>query len=171
MSHNTYPKIGSIVTPVDQWQHYVVTAIHPERYDIAPVIEQGTTTDLVPITVGLDGLRWTNDWRPEVRTVLHQLELVGLHLVEIDNGADDDGIVEIKSGDKVTPEHIEEICACDECRIRVSDGKKRLGLYLVFGNSPGELVADYHVDPRIDQATDAASRIWDGEQVPRNYTS
>jgi hypothetical protein len=176
MSHITYPKVGDKVSLAGSYEPRTVTTIIGSdfklaQYILAPGRDGGVSS------VGLHELRVSNDWRPEVRTLLHQLKLAGFSLRLIDNGGSEDECLSLKIGAKITANHIEEICACDECRITVTHPEiltpkgslNQLGLYLVFGNSPGELVCDCHVNERLGVAIDKASAIWEGKDTPKTY--
>jgi hypothetical protein len=100
-----------------------------------------------------------NDFEPEVRSLLHTLKAHGFTLRKVDNGeavtlADD-------------PQFVSEIIACDEAHLYVTapDGK-RATLFLVLGNSPGEVVCDYTATPALDAAVDEHYKRWDGRKQP-----
>ncbi len=105
-----------------------------------------------------------NDWEPEVRSLLATLERHNLTVLYVDNG-DEEG--PLQRADTTLAAFVAEATACDETRlfVRTPEGKT-LGLYLVFGNSPGELVADYHVHPLIDAAATEHAERWEGRKQP-----
>jgi hypothetical protein len=78
-----------------------------------------------------------NDWEPEVRDLLEALVSAGCELVSGDNGEDRFKF----RGDLA--KFIEELIACDEAHVylKTPSGKVRW-LYLVLGNSPGELASE-----------------------------
>lgn len=96
-----------------------------------------------------------NDWAPEVTDLLTALTTAGFTLSSGDNGEERfkfDGDVD---------GFVKELIACDEARLYVVDpSRHKRWLYLVLGNSPGELVSDYscpadekvtnHLDPVVD---------------------
>lgn len=100
-----------------------------------------------------------NDYKPETKSLLNALTKAGFTLLEGNNG--DENFPATK------PDFLEELTAADEARLWVKTPEgKRKGLYLVFGNSPGELVCDYHVDPALEAVIDAESAKWDGKPIP-----
>jgi len=110
-----------------------------------------------------------NDWAPEVKDLLTALTAAGFTLRKGDNGEDKFNFEEGK-----LDSFIENLIACDESRLYVTDpsGNKRW-LYLVLGNSPGELVADYScpaddkATDHIDPVTDAHYEKWSALPQPR----
>jgi len=105
----------------------------------------------------------TRNYKPEVTCLLFRLATAGISLVSASNGGDAD--------EDFYPEHpekfVEELTATDEARllVRMPDGRL-LGLYLVYGNEPGELVADYHVNPLLESVVTAHSAAWEGRPQP-----
>ena len=103
-----------------------------------------------------------NDWKPETKSLIKTLLKHNLTIVSVDNGEDETNFADVSLSD-----FIEQTMACDEANlyVKASDGKiKRL--YLVYGNSPGELVCDYSVCPEIDAATNEHFNNWDGKDQP-----
>ncbi len=103
-----------------------------------------------------------NDWTPETRSLLKTLQSHGLTILKVDNG------------ENVTPfagvslaEFINETMACDEARLYVEtpSGETR-SLYLVYGNSPGELVCDHGIDALVEAAVDEHYEKWEGRKQP-----
>lgn len=103
-----------------------------------------------------------NDWKPEVRSLIATLAANGCTLVQSDNGED-----VMAFADGTMAEFVEHLIACDEAHLRVQmpDGERRT-LYLVLGNSPGELVCDYGVHDVLDKVTEAHYNKWEGRKQP-----
>lgn len=97
----------------------------------------------------------TTRYYKEIKSLLRTLAKHGFDPVEVDDGEEY----------ILTPTQVEAAVAIanvDEARLYVkkrSTGKE-LGLYLVLGNDPGELVCDYHVDNDLDEATDEHYERW-----------
>jgi hypothetical protein len=104
-----------------------------------------------------------NDWSPEVTSLLKRLVSAGFILVKGHNG--EDAIERPFSLDAL----VANLTACDEAHlfIRIPDvGKAHL--FLVLGNSPGELVCDYSPDDCevLDAVLEAHYDAWCGKQQP-----
>lgn len=103
-----------------------------------------------------------NNWLPEVQSLLNRLLEAGFVLKGGDNGE------EMFKYEGDLQKFIEDLIACDESQLFVkcpSDGKVRW-LQLILGNSPGELVSDYQVDPGIDSVTEAHYTEWENREQP-----
>ena len=112
--------------------------------------------------------RIINDWKPETQGLIQTLFKHGLTIESVDNGEEETNFNEVS-----LDTFIEETMACDEAHlyVRTPDDKSKV-LYLVYGNNPGELVADYSVCPEIDAATDEHYKNWEGKKQPtkeQNY--
>lgn len=106
--------------------------------------------------------KYINDWKPEVESLLKDLIAAGCTLQHGDNGED-----EFRFGNDMD-KFIENLTACDEARLHVSTPlRKSAWLYLVFGNSPGELVSDYIVDDTLDKVTEYHYAAWEGKEQPK----
>jgi len=55
---------------------------------------------------------------------------------------------------------MEELFGCDDATLCVRTGGRLKAMYLVYGNSPGELVCDYHVCDVLDRVTEAHYAKW-----------
>jgi len=109
-----------------------------------------------------------NDWKPETQSLLQTLLNHGLTIESVDNGEEETNFNEVS-----LDTFIEETMACDEAHlyVRTPDDKSKV-LYLVYGNNPGELVADYSMCSEIDAATDEHYKNWEGKKQPtkeQNY--
>lgn len=117
-------------------------------------------------TVNPDGTRTLtrtiNDWKPEVSSLLRTFKKHGIEPVQCDDGA----VTKLVPGKR--NESIEELFACDDValHVRTPNSPKLRWVYLVYGNSPGELVCDYTVDPALDAATSEHYNKWSERKQP-----
>jgi len=118
-------------------------------------------------------VRRINNWRPEVASLLRTLEKAGFALLSGHNG--EEGF----KYDGKRSAFISNLIACDESRLYVAYSKggetKKRWLFLVLGNSPGELVCDYSIssydapndgDRALEAVTTAHSDAWEGRKQP-----
>lgn len=103
-----------------------------------------------------------NDWEPETRSLFNTLKKHGLKLLSIDNGED---VTQFAADNYDLCVSEAEACEQSWLKVEAPDGK-RLKLFLVYGNSPGELVCDYTCHPLLDVATDEHYARWDGKKQP-----
>jgi len=90
------------------------------------------------------------DYDKETRDLIGLLTSAGFVPLTVDNG---------ETVTKWNPEDQEafaaEAAACDESVIRCTDPNgRKVALYLVYGNGPGELVCDYTATPELEAVVD-----------------
>jgi hypothetical protein len=104
------------------------------------------------------------NWSTPVRDFLRTAEKHGLEPLAVNNG---DGWVSTST----IAIAVAEITATDESHVRLAhtDGS-RVTAYIVLGNEPAELVADYTVHPALDAATDEHYNNWRGRACPSTTT-
>jgi hypothetical protein len=123
-----------------------------------------------------------NDWNPETASLLASLVAQGFTIWGGNNGEGED----FKRGTFATETaFLEELLACDEALLYVTRNgtkestktpgkqvKRVYSLYLVLGNSPGELVSDWGIPAdegdakALEQACKECSDKWDGKPQP-----
>lgn len=122
-------------------------------------------------------MRMLNDWTPETKAVLERFLAAGWTVDWTDNGE------EGRKPFTTLEEAIADVTACDEGWVRVTKNGNSSTLYLVFGNSPGELISDYtypaeegsytpkkgteqwHAE--LETITAAHYQEWDGKPQPK----
>lgn len=103
-----------------------------------------------------------NDWKPETKSLIRTLQKHGLTISSVDNGESVTNFADVSLS-----QFVEETMACDEARLYVITPEgKRKWLYLVYGNSPGELVCDYTISPEIEAAADEHYNLWESKKQP-----
>ena len=102
-----------------------------------------------------------NDWNIETRSLLQRLHNAGIAILSVSHED------RVPFDANKLDQFIEECSACDESylSVRLPDDKKAT-LMLVYGNSPGELVADYTSHPLLDVVTQEHYAEWDGKPQP-----
>ena len=93
----------------------------------------------------------TMNYENETRSFLNRLTSAGFNLVEVFYDDFDDDRIEVSTIEEAT----EELVATDESfLIARSPEGKRVTLFFVYGNNPGELVADYSDHPLLTTIVD-----------------
>ena len=83
----------------------------------------------------------------ETRSFLNRLLEAGFSLVEVFYDGEEDDRITVNS----VGEAVEELSATDESfLVALTPEGKRVTLLFVYGNSPGELVANYTCHPLLD---------------------
>ena len=90
----------------------------------------------------------------ETLSLCHRLKDNGFVFIYVDDG---EALIEANS-----PEEAAIIINnVDEARLYVKDRDgNQFGLFIILGNSPGELVADYHVNPLLEIVMDEHENQW-----------
>lgn len=113
----------------------------------------------------------TLNWKPVALSLLQHLEAHELMPTVVNNG---DERIDTWSADPDDrrQEIVEELCAVDQARLSCESGSYLANLWLVLGNEPEELVADWNCtsDPAFEQrvinALDAFEDQWSGISCP-----
>lgn len=103
-----------------------------------------------------------NDWKPETLAIVNALKVAGCTKLIANNGEYRSKLDEVGEA-----QFIEDLTACDEASLYATmpDGQRR-GLFLVYGNSPGELICDYDVHPVLDKISDEHFAAWENRTQP-----
>lgn len=106
------------------------------------------------------------NWKPVIASLVSHMRLAGFVASSVDNG---DGWIETETDDSA----ISEIEATDESHVlfTCADEKRPLWAFIVLGNDPCELVADYSAREteqgrKFDAAISEWSDGWQGIPCP-----
>ena len=101
------------------------------------------------------------DYRPEVRSLLKSLRLAGFTLLSVNNGEE-----LVRFSDVSKTEFLEETVATDEATIRLQHNNKRVAIWLVLGNEPGVIAADYTDYEPLESVIDEHYNRWENRKQP-----
>jgi hypothetical protein len=101
------------------------------------------------------------DYKPEVRSLLKSLRQAGFTPIYVDDGEEN-----IFYADVSKTQFLEEIVATDEAKIRLQHNNKRVSVYLVLGNEPGEIAADYSDYEPLEDVIDEHYDRWENKKQP-----
>ncbi len=99
-----------------------------------------------------------NDWKPEASALINHLLAAGVEILHGNNGDEEFGWPK--------EDFIEQLVACDEAKLYVKINGKVRWLYLVLGNSPGEIASDYSCDPVLIDVVYAHYKEWELKGQP-----
>jgi hypothetical protein len=103
-----------------------------------------------------------NDWKPEVRSLIKTLRKHGFTIESVDNGETRVNLATVGEA-----EFLSEAVACDEATLFcVAPDGRRVALWLVFGNAPGELICDYSFVPGLGKVAEEHGEKWFGRPQP-----
>ena len=109
-------------------------------------------------------MRTINTYKPELESLLLRLQDRGCKIISGSNGGD-----HFKAQGVPADEFLEELLGADEAWLRVQTpdgGEKLRTLYLVYGNEPGVIVCDHHVDDVLDKVVDEHYAEWSEKEQP-----
>jgi len=101
------------------------------------------------------------DYRPEVRSLLKSLRQAGFTPLSVNNGEEN-----VRYSDVSKTEFLEEIVSVDEATIRLQHNNKRVGIFLVLGNDPGEIACDYTDYEPLEEVIDSHYDRWENRKQP-----
>jgi hypothetical protein len=101
------------------------------------------------------------DYRPEVRSLLNTLSRHGFTPIEVNNGEE-----LVSRADVSKTEFLEEVVATDEATIRFQHNNKKVAIWLVFGNEPGVIAADYTDYEPLENVIDEHYNRWENRKQP-----
>lgn len=111
-----------------------------------------------------------NDWEMVVRSLIGFLEKDGFEAWKAFNGEES---LESSSKRKLA----DVVCACDEGWLYIRKGDSRFTLFIVLGNSPSEIVADYSYPrdqdcTRFEASWDKFQEYWEnrGDACPKKVS-
>ena len=110
------------------------------------------------------------DWTVPVRTLIHQLQNHDFDILSVNDGEEDIPIISNSGSLAERQEVTGAITAVDEAWLRVGMNRMTATLYIVLGNEPDELVADYscpeELMPFVEEAVEAHRKQWEGKRCP-----
>ena len=105
--------------------------------------------------------RIINDWEKVTSSLFHNLKKAGFTPFQVNNGDEDEQTPTWK-------EALSETTATGEASVYLKhpDTEKLIWLYIVLGNEPEELVADYSVFEPLEAPLAAFCAVWEGKKCP-----
>lgn len=109
------------------------------------------------------------DWTLPVRTLIHHFQNHDFTILSVFDGEE---LIPFVSSNQWTDrqEATDAITAVDEAWLNVSHEGRKARIFIVLGNEPDELVADYgcseELMPLVDDVVDAHRNQWEGKRCP-----
>jgi len=98
------------------------------------------------------------DYRPEIKSLIHTLKKHNFSPYILNDGE------ELIRGNKITADDID---AVEECHLYVKDANnKKYCIYIVLGNDPGEIAADYSDNEKLKAAIEEHYNRWENKKQP-----
>ena len=106
------------------------------------------------------------DWSKPVSSLLYKLQKAGYTLVYVHDGEERVKMDHKKSNLINRKKATEVITSVDDSQLIVKKGDIKASLYIVLGNDPEELVADYTDWDDLEMAITEHSIQWEGKKCP-----
>jgi hypothetical protein len=112
------------------------------------------------------------DWTKPVASLLHTLQTSGFTIQAVNDGQEICKFDHLNSV-KARKEAVDAVTSVDESYVRIHDANQYgATLFIVLGNEPDELVADWSHQPKFEQvrlenAIDAYINRWQGKKCPK----
>ena len=105
------------------------------------------------------------DWSGPVNSLLNTLQKDGYTIVEVFDGGEWTKFNQTTYL-AVRKEATDIITSVDECHLRIKKGDEKLRLFIVLGNEPEEIVADYISNDELEVTLDKYIAMWEGKKCP-----
>ena len=108
-----------------------------------------------------------NDFKPETTALIERLQAAGFSIVGANDGEEFHKFADVA-------QTVGVLTSVDESHLylRHDNNERRIALFLVYGNEPGELVCDYGIPSAesvaelLDAVTQAHCDEWSGKEQP-----
>jgi hypothetical protein len=110
------------------------------------------------------------DWSVPVKSLLAKFQEAGFNVSAVHDG---EGMIRIDqnlSKTKVRHSAADTVVSVDESFVYVNKDGMRARLFIVLGNEPEEIVADYNYNPQLEElleeTIDKYTLQWEGKKCP-----
>jgi hypothetical protein len=106
------------------------------------------------------------NWSIPVSSLINKLQKAEFTILGVNDG--EEYIKTNQNGSKlaIRKEAVETVVSVDESWIRIKKGDKIGTLFIVLGNEPWELVADYSDWDDLTEVVDEYSQLWEDKKCP-----
>lgn len=107
------------------------------------------------------------NWKVPVSSLLSRLQDNGYKIFSVNNGEETILIDQNLSNNTARAKAVKEIVSVDSSAIALIKNRKTFAVYIVLGNDPHEITADYTEDEELEKVIDEFSRNWWDRECPR----
>jgi hypothetical protein len=100
------------------------------------------------------------DWSAPVASLLNKLQMNGYKIFSVDNVIIDQNL----SVNTARKKAVKEIVSVDDSAVALIKDKKTFAVYIVLGNEPNEIVADYTDDEDLERVIDEYIDQWEDKK-------
>lgn len=110
------------------------------------------------------------DWSIPVRSLLHKFQMAGFNISNVHDGVEMIQIDQKLSETKIRHSAADTIVSVDESFVYINKDGMNARLFIVLGNEPEEIVADYNYNPQLEklleETIDKYTLQWEGKKCP-----
>jgi alpha-glucosidase (family GH31 glycosyl hydrolase) len=106
------------------------------------------------------------NWTVPVSSLLSRLQDNGYKIFSVNDGAEMQIIDQNLSNRTSRKEATDHICSVDESAVALCKDGKTFAVYIVLGNDPDEIVADYTDNEDLERVIDEFSDNWCDKKCP-----
>ena len=106
------------------------------------------------------------DWSVPVSSLINKLQKNGYKIYGVNDSKDMVKIDQNHSNLVARKKAVDVIDSVDESILVVIKDKNTFGLFIVLGNDPEELVADYSSNDDLERIVDEFISCWEGKKCP-----
>jgi hypothetical protein len=107
------------------------------------------------------------NWKVPVSSLLSRLQDNGYKIFSVNNGGETVLIDQNLSNGTARAKAVEEIISVDASAVAFIKNRKTFAVYIVLGNDPEEIAADYTDDEELERVIDEFSDSWQDKKCPR----
>lgn len=102
------------------------------------------------------------DWSAPVASLLYRLQLNGYKIFSVDGVIIDQNLSDTTARKKA----VKEIVSVDDSAVALIKDKKTFAVYIVLGNEPNEIAADYTDNEDLERVIDEYIDQWEDKKCP-----
>jgi hypothetical protein len=107
------------------------------------------------------------NWKVPVSSLLSRLQDNDYKIFSVNNGGETILIDQNLSNGTARAKAVEEIVSVDASAIALIKNKQTFAVYIVLGNDPHEIAADYTNDEELEKVIDEFADSWQDKKCPR----
>lgn len=102
------------------------------------------------------------DWSAPVASLLYKLQMNGYKIFSVNDVIIDQNL----SDNTARKKAVKEIVSVDDSAVALIKDKKTFAVYIVLGNEPNEIAADYTDDEDLERVIDEYIDQWEDKKCP-----
>jgi methionine synthase II (cobalamin-independent) len=102
------------------------------------------------------------DWSVPVSSLVNKLQENGYKIFSVDDVIIDQNLSDTTARKKA----VDEIVSVNDSAVALFKDKKTFAVYIVLGNDPNEIAADYTDNEDLERVIDSYNEQWEGKKCP-----